>query len=163
MKKNSKKTKKSDEIEHVITRNKKARYDYEIIETLEAGIALTGSEVKSMRENNAVITGAFARERNGEFFLEGLEILPYSHASISISHQPKRQRKLLMHRQQIDKWMHQMNTKHLTIVALKAYFKDGLVKIEVALGKGKKHHDKREDLKKKDTQRGLDRLRKLGS
>jgi len=159
--KNNKKD-KDDKNELVIARNKKAWHDYEILEAIEAGIVLTGSEVKSLRESNAVLTGAFARIRNGEVFLEGLEIQPYSHsANSSSSSHTKRPRKLLLHRAQIDKWSRSMDTKNLTITALSIYLTGGIIKVEIGLSRGKKSHDKRQDLKKKDTQRGLDRLRKL--
>lgn len=153
---------KDNKNEFVVARNKKARYDYEIIESIEAGIILNGSEVKSLREGNAVLTGAFVRIKNGELFLEGLEIQPYSHASTHTKNQIKRQRKLLMHREQINKWAQSVEKKDLTITAMSVYFTRGMAKIEIALARGKKVHDKRQDLKKKDTQRGLERLKKYG-
>ena len=152
---------KDEKSDFVVARNKKARFDYDILETLEAGIVLNGSEVKSLREGNAVLTGAFVRIKKGELFLEGLEIQAYSHASRQTNIHTNREKKLLLHRAEIDKWSHQMDIKHLTIVALKLYFTRGMAKVAIGLAKGKKTHDKRQDLKRKDTQRGLDRLRKL--
>ena len=140
-----------------VIRNKKARFDFEIIEKLETGIALTGSEVKSLRDGKASLEEAFAVIRAGEVFLRGFNISPYPMASYG-QHHPTRERKLLMHRRQIRKWEIKVTLRGLTLVPLSVYFNDrGKVKVSLALARGKTHSDKRADLKKRDHKREMDR------
>lgn len=133
-------------------RNRKAFYDYEILEKWEAGIELKGTEVKSIREGRVDIKDAFARVFKNELWLMNCHINPYSHGNIN-NHAPLRDRKLLMHRNEIDKLIGKTNKKGFVIVPLAMYFKHGRVKVELGLGKGKKYFDKRESIKKKDIQR----------
>ncbi|MFH1747553.1 MAG: SsrA-binding protein SmpB [Planctomycetota bacterium] len=141
-------------------RNKKARFDFEIIEKLEAGIALTGSEVKSLRNGKASIEEAFAVIRGSEIYLRGCNISPYPQAGYA-QHEPTRERKLLLHRRQIRKWSNKVTQRGLTLVPLELYFNErGIVKIMVGLARGKTHSDKRADLKKREHQREIDRAMK---
>jgi SsrA-binding protein len=139
-------------------RNRRAFHDYKILETYEAGIALQGTEVKSIRAGMANIKDSFARMVKGELFLINAHINPYSHGNIS-NHDPLRDRKLLMHRREIDKLIGKMNKKGLALVPLKMYFKKGRVKVEIALAEGKKEYDRREDIKRRDIQREESRYR----
>ena len=143
-----------------IARNKRAFHEYEMIETWEAGIELTGCEVRSLRENNCQLTDCFVLIRGGEMWLNNLHIAPYSHGNI-FNGDPDRRRKLLMHKKQI-RYLHQkVAEKGLAIVPLKMYFNNrGLVKVEIALARGKKLHDKRASMKERDTKREIDRVLK---
>lgn len=133
--------------------NRKATHDFELIERVEAGLSLTGSEVKSLREGKASLDGAFAVIRGTEAWLRDCEIQPYPMAGYA-QHKPKRERKLLLHRAEIRKLLGKVTLKGLTLVPTKIYFNErGLAKVEIALAKGKKFHDKRESIKKRDTQR----------
>ena len=136
--------------------NKKARFQYEIIEKVEAGMVLRGSEVKSLRTGQASITEAFARIENGEVWLHGANIQPYAYANV-LNHEPLRPRKLLLHKRQIARIVGQTATKGLTVIPLAIYFSKGRAKCEIALAKGKTHRDKRQDLKKRDHQREMAR------
>jgi SsrA-binding protein len=136
----------------LILKNRKAYYDYEILETFEAGIALLGTEVKSIRAGRIDIKDAFARVLRDELYLMNAHISPYSHGNIN-NHEPLRDRKLLLNRNEINKITGQMSKKGLAIIPLSMYFKDGRVKVEIALAKGKKFYDRREDIKKRDIQR----------
>jgi SsrA-binding protein len=137
--------------------NKKARYDFELIERLEAGISLTGSEVKSLRAGKASLEEAYARIDGGEVMLLGCHISPYPQAGYA-QHEPTRPRKLLLHKRQIRKWGAKVTQKGLTLVPLEIYFNDkGIAKLTIALAKGKTHADKRTDLKKRDHQREMAR------
>ena len=136
----------------LILKNRKAYYDYEILETFEAGIALLGTEVKSIRAGRIDIKDAFARVLRDELWLMNAHISPYSHGNIN-DHEPLRDRKLLLNRNEINKITGQMSKKGLAIIPLSMYFKDGRVKVEIALAKGKKFYDRREDIKKRDIQR----------
>ncbi|PJZ70353.1 SsrA-binding protein [Leptospira perolatii] len=130
--------------------NKKARFNFELISFIEAGIVLSGSEVKSLREKKANLTDAFAKIKNGEVFLESFSITPYKNGGYA-NHPEIRPRKLLLHKKEIDKLERQVKEKGLVLVATKIYFKDRKwVKVELALAKPKKLYDKREDLKKSD-------------
>ena len=140
-----------------IARNPKATHDYHILETWEAGLVLKGTEVKSLRDAKATLTGAFARVQRGEVFLEGLHITPYEQGN-RYNHLPDRSRKLLLHKREIQKLIGAVEQKGLTLVPLELYWKDGRAKIALALGRGKKLHDKRETLKKRDAQRDLARI-----
>lgn len=137
-------------------RNRRASFDYHLLDRFEAGLQLTGSEVKSLRSGGGSIAEAFARLENGEVFLEGMNIPPYEQASYN-NHEPKRRRKLLLHRREIAEIGKGLERKGLTVVPTKLYFKDGWAKVEVALAQGKQKHDKRRDEAKKDAQRQIDR------
>lgn len=136
--------------------NKKARRDYHIEDTLEAGIVLRGSEVKSLRDGKANLTDAYAWEERGEVWLSGLHISPYSHTRIE-EQDPTRDRKLLLHAQEIRKLAIKIQQRGYTLVPLRVYFKRGLAKVELGLGRGKKLYDKREDLKRADAKREMER------
>jgi SsrA-binding protein len=138
-------------------RNKKARFDFEILEQAEAGISLTGSEVKSLRAGKASLEEAYAVIREGEAFLRDCNISPYPQAGYA-QHKPTRERKLLLHKREIRKLFNKVTQKGLTLVPLKMYFNNrGLVKVLIGLARGKKLHDKRQDLKKRDDQRTMAR------
>ncbi len=132
----------------VVAVNKRARHEYHILETFEAGIALNGSEVKSMRAGGVNIKEAFAKIENAEVFIYSMHINPYEQAS-NFNHDPLRIRKLLLHKQEIERLIGQTSQKGLTLVPLRIYFKRGRAKIEIALAKGKKLYDKRDAIKKK--------------
>ena len=140
----------------VIARNPRARHDYEILERWEAGLVLSGTEVKALREGRASLVGAFGRVRRGEVWLEGLNIPPYD-AGNRFNHDPLRSRKLLMHRREIRRLIGAVELKGLTLVPLELYFRGPHAKIEIALGRGKKQHDRREDLKRRDAEREMAR------
>ena len=142
----------------IVAENRKARFNYEIGETFEAGIALTGSEVKSLRSGKASIAEAYAATRDGELWLMNSNITEYKQAG-RFNHAPKRPRKLLLHRRQINKLMGAIEREGMTVVPLKIYFNDkGRAKVEIALAKGKKLHDKRETDKKRSWERERGRL-----
>jgi SsrA-binding protein len=141
-----------DESHKVIATNRKAFFNYEIFERAEAGIALVGSEVKSIREGGLNFRDSFVDMRGGELWLVGCRIGPYSHGNIQ-NHSEGRDRKLLLHRREIGKLGGKATEKGYTIVPLQAYFKNGKVKVEIGLARGKKSHDKRESIKRKDIER----------
>jgi len=137
--------------------NKKVRYNFEVIETLEAGIALTGSEVKSLRAGKASLEEAYAFLRGGELFLVGCNISPYPMAGYA-QHKPTRERKLLLHRRELRKWEAKVAQRGLTVVPVSMHFNErGLVKVTLALVRGKTHADKRSTLQKRQQQRDVDR------
>ena len=138
--------------EKLICNNKKAYHDYFIEEKMEAGLVLLGTEVKSLRAGKANLNDSFMLVRDGEAFLHNLHISPYVFGNRQ-NHQADRNRKLLLHRKQIDRLYGRIREQGYSIVPLRMYFKDGLVKVEIGLAKGKKLYDKREDMKKKDSQR----------
>lgn len=140
----------------LVATNKKARRDYEILNNYEAGMVLLGSEVKSVRAGGLNLSDSYVRAQNGELFLVSCHISPYTHSRVD-AHDPLRERKLLLHRQEIEKLATQVQTKGLTLIPLQVYFKKGRLKIEIGVGKGKKQFDKREDVKKKEAQREMDR------
>ena len=141
-------------------KNKKARFNFEILEQAEAGISLTGSEVKSLRAGKASLEEAFAIIRDGEAFLRDCNISPYPQAGYA-QHKPTRERKLLLHKREIRKLFNKVTQKGLTLIPLKMYFNDrGLVKVLIGLVRGKKLHDKRQDLKKRDDQRAMERAQR---
>jgi SsrA-binding protein len=150
-------TKDSDQGKRSIARNPKATHDYHILETWEAGLVLKGTEVKSLRDAKATLVGAFARIQRGEVFLEGLHITPYEMGN-RYNHLPDRSRKLLLHKKEIQRMIGAVEQKGLTLVPLELYWNDGKAKIALALGRGKKLHDKRESLKQRDAQRDLARV-----
>lgn len=141
---------------HVVVRNKKARHEYHILETWEAGIVLQGTEVKSLRTGRANVQDAFARVDGGQLWLYNLHISPYE-AGNRFNHDPLRPRKLLLHRQQIRKLIGQVEQKGLTLVPLDIYFRRGIAKVTLALVRGKQLHDKREDLRRRDAEREMER------
>jgi len=134
--------------EILVCRNPKARQMYDIEETLEAGIVLVGSEVKSLRMRRGDLEGAYASIDQGEAWLHKMHIAPYEQAGPYQAHEQKRKRKLLLKRHQIEKWQGKLTTKGYSIVPLSVYFKGGYVKVELGLGKGRKIHDKRHELKR---------------
>ena len=139
-----------------VTENRKARHDYEILETFEAGMVLTGSEVKSLRAGRANLKDSYARVNRGEAFLMNAHISPYAAAS-HFGHEPERNRKLLLHRAEIDKLLGRIQERGLTVVPLKIYFKNGRAKVLLGVGRGKKAYDKRESIKKREMEREADR------
>lgn len=147
----------------IISENKKARFDYHIVETFEAGLVLTGSEVKSLRANQVQLKDSYISFIGDEAFLQNAHISEYKNSSYN-NHTPERLRKLLMHRRELNEIYGALREKGLTCVPLKIYFKDGRAKLEVALVKGKKLHDKREAIKKRDVsmemKKSLQRSRK---
>jgi SsrA-binding protein len=138
--------------EKVIATNRKAFFKYEILEHVEAGVLLAGTEVKSIREGGFNFGDAYVNFKNGELFLEGCRIGPYSHGNM-MNHAEGRTRKLLLHKREILKLGGRATERGLTIVPLKAYFKNGRVKLEIGLARGKRAHDKRASIKKKDIER----------
>jgi SsrA-binding protein len=139
-----------------IATNRRARFDYEISETVEAGLVLVGSEVKSLRNGRADLKDAYAAVDHGEMWLYGLRISPYEFAPDG-GHDPDRDRKLLLHREEIEKIGSKLAERGLTLVPIRLYFKDGKAKVELGLGKGKSKYDKRETLKRKQADREMDR------
>lgn len=136
--------------------NPKARHDYEILDSFEAGIVLTGSEVKSLREGQASLRESFAILRGEEVFLIGMHIPPYRQAGYA-QHDPTRARKLLLHREEIKRLIGKTAERGLTLVPLKCYFNHGIAKIELGLGRGKRKFDRREDLKAREAERAIER------
>ena len=135
-----------------IAENRKAYHDYHLVETFEAGIVLLGTEVKAIREGRVNLRDSFARLDNGEIYLYNVNISPYSHRGYA-DHEPLRRRKLLLHRGEIRKLIGKTVEKGMTLVPVRMYFKNGRVKIAVSLAKGKKEYDKRETIKKRETDR----------
>lgn len=144
----------------VVSDNRQARYLYEILETYEAGIQLTGTEVKSIRAGRVNLQDGYALIRNGEAWLLNVHISPYTGSGEYFNHDPRRTRKLLLHRQEIRKLIGRVEQQGLTLVPLKIYLKRGLVKVSIALAKGKKVHDKREDIRRRQDQRDIQRAMK---
>jgi SsrA-binding protein len=144
----------------IISDNRQARYLYEILETYEVGIQLTGTEVKSIRAGKVNLRDGYGLLRNGEAWLINVHISPYEASGEYFNHDPRRTRKLLLHRREINKLIGQVEQKGLTLVPLKMYFKDSWVKISLGLGKGKKLHDKRESLKRRQDEREIARAMK---
>jgi len=143
----------------VIATNRKARHNFAIEEVLEAGVVLTGTEVKSLREGQASMAESFATVDDGEVWLRNLHIPEYHHGTWT-NHEPRRNRKLLLHRRQIDSLIGRIRDGNLTLVPLSLYFADGKVKVELALARGKQARDKRQDLARRDAQREV--VRELG-
>lgn len=151
---------KNSEGYKIVSDNRKARYLYEILETYEAGIALQGTEVKSIRAGKVNLQDAYALIRGGEAWLLNAHISPFEKASGYFNHDPRRTRKLLLHREQINKLLGQVEQKGLTLVPLKMYLKQGRVKVDIAVGRGKKLHDKRDDIRQRDDKRTMERAMK---
>ena len=140
----------------IIASNRKARHDYSILETVEAGVMLTGTEVKSLRLGRASLVDGFASIDNGEVFLHGVHIPQYDQGSWT-NHEPRRVRKLLLHREEIDRLLGKTREGGLTLVPLAIYFSSGKVKVELALARGKRAYDKRQDLARRDADREISR------
>ncbi len=148
--------------EKIIATNRKARHEYHIDERLEAGLVLTGTEVKALRAGQANIKDAYCSAENGEMVLRQCHIAPYDFGNRQ-NHDPLRPRRLLMHRREIAKWSKAVHQKGFTIIPLKLYFKNGYAKVELGLARGKKHFDKRVDIADRESKRRLDRLTKRDS
>jgi SsrA-binding protein len=146
--------------EKLIAENRRARHDYQLLERFEAGLVLTGTEVKSLRDGRATLAQAWADIREGEAWLQGAEIAIYEQGNRA-NHDPTRARKLLLHRREIDRLYGQVREKGLTLVPTKLYFKDGRVKIELALARGKDVRDKRRAVQDREAQRDIDRAMKV--
>src|SRR3990172_8039442 len=142
--------------DRTVVTNRKARHDYELLEHVECGIQLTGTEVKSLRLGQASLVDCFARFRGGEMWLEGMHISPYEKGDTR-THLPLRPRKLLLHRRQIDALRSEVSEKGLSLVPLRVYFTHGIAKVEIALARGKRQHEKRQSIAKRDAQREAER------
>ena len=140
----------------VIARNPRAKHDYHLLETWEAGLVLKGTEVKALRAGRASLVGAFARVRRGEVWLEALHIPPYEEGN-RYNHDPLRTRKLLLHRREIRRLLGAVEQKGYALVPLELYFKNSHAKVTIALGRGKKEYDRRDDLKRRDAEREMAR------
>ncbi|MCC6961602.1 MAG: SsrA-binding protein SmpB [Dehalococcoidia bacterium] len=144
-----------------IAQNRRARHDYEFLAKFEAGIVLTGSEIKSVREHRVQLQGAYARLKNGEVWLQDANIAAYASAGYS-GHEPTRDRKLLLHKKEIRKIEEMMEGKGLTLIPLAMYFKRGRAKVEIGVGRGLHHYDKRQKLKEYDQKRDMQRALRRG-
>src|SRR5437763_7725655 len=142
-----------------VAENRRARHDYQLLERFEAGLVLTGTEVKSLRAGRATLDGAYGDVRDGQAWLVGAHIAPYEQASLD-AHNPDRDRKLLLHRGEIASLYGKVRERGLTLVPTKLYFKDGRAKVELALARGKEQRDKRRDLAKRDADRQIERAMK---
>jgi SsrA-binding protein len=149
---------KKDQFDKPLAQNKKASHDYFIEETYEAGIVLTGTEIKSLRRGRANLSDAFATIRNGEMFLHNMHISPYEEGNRNNPGDPTRARKLLLHKHQIHKMLGLAKQEGYTLVPLKVYSRNGYAKVLIGIGKGKKQYDKRESAAKRDVQRDLQRI-----
>ena len=145
--------------EKTIAENRRARHDYQLLDRFEAGLVLTGTEVKSLRDGRTTMAQAWAEIRDGEAWLHGLEIAIYAQGNRA-NHEPMRPRKLLLHRRQIDSLYGTVREKGLTVVPTRLYFKDGRVKVELAVARGKEQRDKRRDLAERDAKRQMERALK---
>ena len=141
----------------VIAQNKKARHDYSIADVIECGLVLTGTEVKSLRAGRASLIDGFAMVNNGELWLMGVHIPEYTEGTWT-NHTPRRDRKLLVHKQELNKLIGKLKDSGTTLVPLQLYFKDGRAKVEIAIAKGKKAHDKRESIKEREADREVSRV-----
>jgi len=140
-----------------VAQNRRARHDYEVLDTFECGIALQGSEVKSLREAKVQLRDAYGRVEDGELWLYGVHVSPYAFATGAGAHDPDRRRKLLVHRRQIDELLGRTRQEGLTLVPLSIYFKDGRAKVELALARGRKTYDKRHAIAARDAAREVER------
>lgn len=140
----------------MVATNRKARFEFEILDKIEAGIVLLGTEVKSVREGHISLQESYATTTNGEMWLEGCTIQPYAQGNIN-NHEPTRPRKLLLHKKEMRKLAQRVAEKGLTLVPLSIYFKGSKLKVELGVARGKKLHDKRDSIKKRDTERNLRR------
>ena len=146
----------ADRGKKIIASNRRARHDYTIEDTVEAGLVLTGTEVKSLRAGRATLTDGFGQITDGEAWLHGVHIPQYTQGTWT-NHDPRRTRKLLLHRREIDKLASSVSERGLTLIPLSLYFSDGKVKIELGLARGKRSYDKRQDLAKRDAAREMER------
>jgi SsrA-binding protein len=144
----------------VVSDNRQARFQYEVLESFEAGIVLQGTEVKSIRQGKVNLRDGYAAIKDGEVWLHNVHVSPHSSASQVFNHEPRRNRKLLMHRDEIRRLIGKVEQKGLTLIPLKMYLKNGRVKVSLGLCRGKKLHDKREDLKRKQAKREIERALK---
>jgi len=140
-----------------ITTNRRAYHDYAFVDKLEAGLVLTGTEVKSVRQNGCMLNDGFVRLRGGEAWLVNVHIPPYDRGTFFSQHEPNRDRKLLLHAREIERLTGTLQEKGLTLVPLRAYFKRGRVKVELGLGRGKKLYDKRQAIKEREARREIER------
>jgi SsrA-binding protein len=145
--------------EKLIADNRRARHEYNLLERLEAGVVLMGTEVKSLREGGANLAQAYAEVRDGELWLVGLHISPYDQAGVA-AHDPDRPRKLLAHKREIDSLYGKVREQGLTLVPTRLYFRDGRVKVELAVARGKELRDKRRDIAKREADRQMERAMK---
>lgn len=145
--------------EKVICENRRARFDYEIDDTLEAGLMLTGSEVKALRSNEASLSDSYAQEEKGELFLLNAHIGAYKPAT-TFAHLPTRPRKLLLHKAELEKWAAKVRERGYSIIPLVMYFKNGRAKVKLGLGKGKNTIDRRAGIRERENKRELDRLKR---
>jgi SsrA-binding protein len=156
-----------ESLNKVVATNRRARRDYDILDTYEVGIVLRGSEVKALREANVQLADSYGRVSGGEVWLHGLHIAGYSHAGRFDSHAPERERKLLMHRNEIDRLRARVDQERLSLVPLRLYFKDGRAKLELGLGRGRRQHDKRQVIAQRDAdleaRKAMARAMKYGS
>jgi SsrA-binding protein len=143
---------KSQPGRQILATNRKARHNYSILDVFEAGVVLLGTEVKSLRDGKASLADAFATVDDGEVWLRNLHIPEYHHGTWT-NHEPRRTRKLLLHRRQIDALIGKIRDGNLALIPLKLYFSEGKVKVEIALARGKRTHDKRQDMARRDAQR----------
>lgn len=143
----------------IVTRNKKAYHDYQILEKIEAGVVLAGSEVKSLREGRCNLKDSYARIRSGEVWLIGTHISPYRDASF-MNHEPERERKLLLHKQEIRRIHRKVQEKGITLIPLRIYFKQGMAKVEIGLATGKRQYDKRKEIAQREQEREMKRVEK---
>jgi SsrA-binding protein len=141
----------------LVASNRRARHDYAVLDTVEAGIVLSGSEVKSMRLGQVQMADAFARYTNGELWLEGVHVAPYQFAIGVGAHDPDRRRKLLLHRDEIDRLQARVAQERLALIPLSLYFKEGRAKVEIGLGKGRQKADKRQAIAERDSKREMER------
>jgi SsrA-binding protein len=145
-----------------ISTNRKAFYEYAFVDKIEAGVVLTGTEVKSLRTNGCSMGDGYVRVRGGEAWLVNVRIPPYERGTFFSQHEPTRDRKLLMHARELQRLTGTLQEKGLTLIPLRAYFKRGFVKVELGLGRGKKTHDKREAIKERDVRREIERVARRG-
>ncbi len=151
----------ADDKKKVIATNRRARFEYEILDRVEAGMVLVGPEVKSLREGKANLSEAYAFVRRGEMWLSGAHISPYAQASRD-NPSPTRERKLLLHRREIERLASKIKERGLTLVPLQLYFKGGRAKVEIGLARGKRVHDKRQTIKTREADRELARMKRRG-
>ena len=142
--------------ERAIATNRRARHEYEILETVEAGLVLRGTEVKSLRAGQVTFKDSYATVRNGEAWLLGCHISPYSHGT-DANHDPERDRKLLLHRRELTRLVGKIAERGLTLIPLRLYFKDGRAKVELGLARGRKLHDKRSAIREREVKREMDK------
>lgn len=140
----------------VIANNRRASFDYHLLDRFEAGLVLTGTEIKSIRNHRVSLQHSYVQAREGELFLVDANIAPYAHGNRE-NHDPTRPRKLLLHRREINKILDALATKGLTVIPTRLYLKKGLAKVEIALARGKARHDKRQDIAKRDADRQVER------